>query len=130
MKLTPIQQRQMQKLAPHVDRVTEADRVFFEQHPDRKHRVRFASEAEIAQLEILNGQVTTLPPGIRHFVIVRNVAPGARLRLFVTNREGAETGLDVPEDLADVIFDTRATRQLREIEANMRSALSKDGGAA
>jgi hypothetical protein len=50
--------------------------------------------------------------------------------LFVTNFEGAETGLDVPEDLADVIFDTAATPQVREIEAALRPALPEEGGAA
>ena len=130
MKLTRNQRRQIKKLAPHLGHIAEADRVFFEQHPDRRHRVRFASEVEIAQHEILSGKLMRLPPGHRHFVIVRNIAPGRRLRLFVTNFEGAETGLDVPEDLADVIFDTAATPQVREIEAALRPALPEEGGAA
>jgi hypothetical protein len=128
MKLTRNQRRQMKKLAPHVDRITQADRVFFEQHPERKHRVRFASEVEIAQNEILSGEVMTLPPGHRHFVIVRNVAPGRRLRLFVTNAEDA--GMDVPEDLADVLFDMVAAQQVREIESALLAASPEEGGAA
>ena len=128
MKLTRNQRRQIKKLAPHVDRITQADRVFFEQHPDRKHRIRFASEVEIAQNEILTGKVKILPAGFRHFVVVRNVAPGRRLRLFVTNAE--DVGTDVPEDLACVIFDNVATPQVRKIEAMMRVSLSRDGGAA
>jgi hypothetical protein len=128
MKLTRNQRRQMKKLAPHVDRITQADRVFFEQHPERKHRVRFASEVEIARCEIVRGEVMTLPPGHRHFVIVRNVAPGRRLRLFVTNAEDA--GTDVPEDLAVAIFDNVASPYVREVEAELRAALSKGGGAS
>jgi hypothetical protein len=128
MKLTRTQQRQMKKLAHHVERVRDADRVFFEQHPDRKHRIRFVSEVEIAQLEIMNGEVMTLPPGMRHFVIVRNVAPGARLGVFVTNAKHA--GTDVPEDLMASIFDAVAPVKLREIEAMMRGALSRDRGGA
>jgi hypothetical protein len=126
MKLTSNRRRQMKKLAPHVDRITQADRAFFEQHPDRKHRLRLASEVEIAQNEILSGEVTTPPPGHRHFVIVRNVAPGHRLRLFVTNAEDA--GTDVEEALAHALFDTHATPQAREIEAAFRTA--SKGGAA
>src|SRR5262245_56399734 len=87
MKLTRTEQRQMKKLTSHVERVADTDRVFFEQHPDRKHRVRLASEVEIAQLEIMNGEVMTLPPGKRHFAIVRNVAPGARLWVIATSAE-------------------------------------------
>jgi hypothetical protein len=129
MKLTRNQRRQMKKLAPHLGRIADADRVFFEQHPDRRHRIRFASEVEIAQHEILSGKLMRLPQGHRHFVIVR-FAPGRRLRLFVTNHEGAETGLDVPEDLADVIFDTASTPQVRKIEAALRAASPNEGGAA
>jgi hypothetical protein len=129
MKLTRNQRRQMKRLAPHLGRIAEGDRVFFEQHPDRKHRIRLASEVEIAQDEILSGEVKILPPGYRHLVVVRNIAPGWRLRrLFVTNAENAWT--DVPEDLAGVIFDTVATSYAREIEAALRAALSYEGGAA
>jgi len=127
MKLTRNQQRQMKKLAPHIDRITEADRVFFEQHPDRKHRLRFASDVEIAELEVVRGEVMTLPPGMRHFAIVRNVAPGVRLRVFVTNARHATT--DVPEDLTAAIFDAVAPPKLHDIEASLRTALSKEGGA-
>jgi hypothetical protein len=128
MKLTRTQQRQMKKLACHVARATDTDRVFFEQHPDRKHRVRFASEVEIARCEIVSGEVMTLPPGFRHFVIVRNVAPGHRVRLFVTNAEDA--GTDVPEDLAGAIFDKIAGPHVREIEAALPAASPEEGGAA
>ena len=128
MKLTRNQRRQIKKLAPHLGRIADADRVFFEQHPDRKHRVRLASEVEIAQHEILSGKLMRLPPGHRHFVIVRNIAPGRRLRLFVTNAEDA--GTDVPEDLADVLFDMVAAPQVREIKAALRAVSSGEGGAA
>ena len=128
MKLTRNQRRQIKKLAPHLGHIAEADRVFFEQHPDRRHRVRFASEVEIAQHEILSGKLMRLPPGHRHFVIVRNIAPGRRLRLFVTNAEDA--GTDVPEDLADVLFDMVAAPQVREIKAALRAVSSGEGGAA
>ena len=128
MKLTRTQRRQIDKLARHVERVTDTDRVFFEQHPDRKHRIRFASEVEIAQLEIMNGEVMTLPPGKRHFAIVRNVAPGARLWVIATSAEDA--GTDVEEALAHALFDKYATRLVRETEAAIRAASSKKGGAA
>jgi hypothetical protein len=128
MKLTRTQQRQMKKLARYVERVTDTDRVFFEQHADRKHRVRLASEVEIAQLEIVSGDVMTLPAGMRHFAVVRNVAPGTRLRVFVTNARHATT--NVPEDLTAAIFDAVAPPNLHDVEASLRTAMSKEGGAA
>jgi hypothetical protein len=127
MKMTRTQRRQMKKLASHVERITDTDRVFFEQHPDRKHRLRLASE-EIAQEETLSGKVKSLPPGVRHFTIVRNVVPGVRLRVLVTNAKHGVT--DVPEDLMAAMFDEVATLQAREIEADLRAAFSKEGGAA
>jgi len=127
MKLTRNQRRQIKKLAPHLGHIAEADRVFFEQHPDRRHRVRFASEVEIAQHEILSGEIVTLPPGFRHVVIVRKIAPGQR-RLFVTNAEDA--GPDVPKVLAGVIIDGVATPKVREIEAALRAASPEEGGVA
>ena len=39
--------RQMQKLADRVEKVTQADRRFFERFPQRQHRVRLASQAEM-----------------------------------------------------------------------------------
>ena len=128
MRLTRTQQRQLKKLARYVERVADTDRIFFEQHPDRKHRVRLASEVEIAQSEIMSGEVMILPPGHRLFVIVRNVAPGYRVRLFVTNTEDA--GADVPEDVAVVIFDHVATPFVRAIESVLWGASLKEGGAA
>jgi hypothetical protein len=119
MKLTRNQRRQLEKLAPHVDRVTATDRAFFEQHPDRLHRVRLTSQAEIAQLETEAGQLLQPPMGWCWFSIIRKV-PGGRVRVFATNRQGAETGLDVPEDLANAVFETVAPPSARKAEAALR----------
>ena len=56
VQLTRAQRRQLQKLAARVDRVTEADRLFFERFPHRKYRVRLTSSAEIEQQELLDGR--------------------------------------------------------------------------
>jgi Spy/CpxP family protein refolding chaperone len=130
MKLTRTQRHQIEKLASHFDRITQADRAFFEQHPDRKHRLRLASEGEIADSEFLSGKVESLPPRFCHFVIVRKISPRFRLRMFVTGPEDTET--DIEEVVAQKYFDACATPQARELEATTlrRAALSKEGGAA
>jgi len=126
--LTRNQQRQLDKLAPYVERITSADRVYFEQHPVRKHRLRHASEVEIAQKEILTGEVETLPAGCRHFVIVRKIAPRQQMRLFMMGVEDAETDLEevdahglfdlyFEEPDAHAIFDLYATPEIPEPEA-------------
>ena len=49
------QLRQLKKLARYVERVTDIDVV--RQHSDRRHRVRLASEAQIAELEIVHNKL-------------------------------------------------------------------------
>ena len=116
MKLTRTQQRQMQD---RVDRVTQADRRFFERFPRRQHRVRLTSQAELAQCEILEGQPALPSPGCHVFTIVRNIAPGARLRTFTFGPEGADT--DISEPMARTNFEAAATPEIWEIEAKMRA---------
>jgi hypothetical protein len=125
IQLTRQQRRQMQNLAERVDRVAQADRRFFERFPHRKHRVRLASEAELGQYKIIDGGPVFLPPGCRFFVAVRNVAPGARLKLFVRGLEFSET--DLSEEMALAVFESAATEQTREIEAGLRKALEGRG---
>lgn len=118
--LNRTQRRQMQKLADKVDRVTQADRRFFERFPNRRHRVRLASQAEIGQHELLEGQPIFLPDGFRIFTVVRNIADGVRLRLYTRGLEGSET--DLNEATALQIFEASATSKTWEIEAQLRKA--------
>jgi hypothetical protein len=118
MNLSRTQRRQMQKLVDSVDRVTQADRRFFERFRSRQHRVRLASQAEIEQNAIVEGEPQAIPAGCRIFTVVRNIAPGVRLRLFTFGLEGADT--DLPETTARAIFEAAATPRTWEIEAQMR----------
>ena len=118
--LTRAQQRRMQKLADQVDRICAADRKFFERFPQRQHRVRFASKAEIEQHEIVDGKPVWIPPGCSVFTVVRNAAPGVRLRAFLRRLSNSET--DVGESTARSIFEAAATPRTWEIEAQLRRA--------
>ena len=134
MKLTRNQRRQIEKLSPHVDEVTQGDRVWFENNPDRHHRIRFASECEIASHEIIEGRLLQPPPPFRWFTIVRKVYPGARIRVYAVAHAEAPTGLHVPEECAREAFDEYANPRAVEMEIalrGVRSALStevKTGG--
>ena len=110
------------KLADRVDRMTQADRAFFERRPDRQHRVRLAHSAEIEQHEILDGPIAA-PTGCPVFVAVKNIAPGHRLRVFVLGIEGGET--DLNEEEACAIYEMSQTDKSREVEEAMRQ-LAKD----
>ena len=118
--MSPTLREKMQKVADRVERVTQADRLFFERFPHRQHRVRLASQAEIEQYELLEGQPAMPQPGCRVFTVVRNIAPGTRLRLYTYGLEGAET--DLSEPAARTIFEAAATPQMWEVEAQIRAA--------
>lgn len=85
-----------------LDRVLEGDRRFFRRHPDRRHRVRLASSAEVTTNEAILGRRLRLPPGHSHFVAVRQIVPGVRERVFLHGSSHAST--DVPEMVARKIF--------------------------
>ncbi len=105
LRLTRAQRRELKKLAASVDRVTDADRLFFERLPHRQHRVRLTSQAEIARQELIDGRPMTIPPGYRWFTAVHNIAK--------PNLEGAENDLD--EATAREVFEWVA-EPYREIE--------------
>jgi hypothetical protein len=90
-KLTRAQRRQFEKLEVHVDEVTASDRLYFEQHPHRIHRIRSSHPCEIAQHEIVEGRALTLPPGMRWYTVVKNIIPGVRARLYAPNYDNAPT---------------------------------------
>jgi hypothetical protein len=123
--LTHARRRQMQTLSARVDRVTQADRLFFERHPDRQHRVRLASRVEIGQQELLKGAVLWVPPDCRLFAIVRNIAPGVRLRLFTAAPEESET--DLSEAIASAAFEAAATPRTWEVVSQMERAAEMRG---
>jgi hypothetical protein len=104
--MTRTQQRQLQKLAVGVDRPSDADREFFKRFPDRKYRVRLTSQAEIEANEILEGKPWIVPEGQRWFTAVRLLAPGVRVRAYISAPEGVKT--DLKETLARTIFEYAA----------------------
>jgi hypothetical protein len=91
------------ELAEQVSRITSADRLFFERHPNRKHRVRIAGKAEIAETEMFCGVHMDVRPDESIFAVVRNEAPGKRSRLLIPGPKDAET--DLSEDMARELFE-------------------------
>src|ERR1700712_5341676 len=75
--------RAMQRVAADAERITDADRRFFERVPHRSYRYRRAGRPEMAQLEAVYGAPVFADPGSVPFVLIKNLAPGVRLRAFV-----------------------------------------------
>jgi hypothetical protein len=99
-------------LGAAVDRACASDRASFKRFRWRQHRVWRTSRAEIAQHA--------------HFVAVKNIASGVRLRVPLTWHSEAETDLD--EDTACTVYETSIGDEERELEARMRTAMA--GAAA
>lgn len=119
LKLTRAQRRQVRKNADKIDRVSEADRKFFRRFPQRRHRLRLAGMAELEQRVLVCG--LDLQPGCQLFVIVRNIAPGHRMKVYAQLPEGLET--DLPESAVKELWNAvkEFSPQVQEFEAAMRS---------
>jgi hypothetical protein len=116
--LSRAQRRQMKKLAARVNKITDADRKFFDRFPHRQYRVRLAGAAEVEYGALLAGESPRrLPPDLNHYAIVKNVAPGARLRMVVVGNEGWDT--DLSEQQARERFEAGRTSQVSQIEQEM-----------
>ena len=69
---------------------------------------------------LLEGVAAMPQPGCRVFTVVRNIAPGTRLRLYTYGLEGSET--DLSEPTARAIFEAAAAPRIWEIETQIRAA--------
>ena len=125
MTMSRADRRRLDKFQPSVDRVTEADARFFARFPERRHRVRLAAAAEIAQNAVLAPDEDLTPlPGSRWIVMVKQVQPGVRLRAFA-QATGVDE-FDVGEGEAKDLYDAkvRLGSRLYAIEAQVRAAMA------
>ncbi len=91
IKLSRAERREMKKLGDRVDKITQADRLFFERFPHRTHRLRYAHRAEDQQEEVLRGGMLVLDPGCRFFIVVRNFMPRIAAADFDRRRGGCRS---------------------------------------
>ena len=107
-----------------------ADAKFFARRPDRTYRVRRMSRAEMEQLELASGgPLLPLGPDRAPFTVVKQVATGVRLRIFVPG-PGDEDGSDASDELGAFLWERYADifPGIRAREAAFRSALFGPGG--
>ena len=99
IKLPRSHRREMQNLLDRADQVIQGDRRFFQRFPHRQHQVRPACEAQNGQLGIWASDgvvphVVVPPPSYRHYVAVRHVAPGERVRRSLSSHAGIDVDVD------------------------------------
>lgn len=121
--LNRAQRRALLRNAPKVDEITEADRRYFERFPHRQHRLRPASMAEVSDYETMARGLKPVPPGYRYHVVIRNVVPGIRLRVYLLWPASAET--EISEDLARQVFEAHASEDIRRLADVVRDVVEK-----
>ena len=119
----------LQKAQQRVDCITEADARFFDRFPGRAHRARIASIAELDQNALMSGETDKAPePGRRWFVVVRQIAPGVRLRLFSESAADADVDCMTEAEARDVFEFVAAGHPFAaQLEARLRAAVAKRG---
>ena len=130
MSLTRQQNRAMKRHTAAVDQACEGDRKFFERHRDRSNRLRLASKAETAQM-VIAGDTSAqgLDADTVLFVLVRQLAPGVRLRAYAPG-PAHEAGEDYSEHVAATLWAELRRRRpsLQVQETMMIEAMRRPGG--
>lgn len=128
--LSRAERRRIKALAPTVGRITDGDAQFFDRHRDREFRVRLAGRAEVETDLILKG-LGDLPlvPGAQWTTVVRQIAPGVRLRIVTQSIGRDAADFDMGEDLARWAYDQLVVpgSYAHDQERQMRAALARMG---
>jgi len=128
--LTRADRRRIKTLSAAVGRVTDGDARFFERFPERQHRVRLASTAEVETDAIIKGEpnISTVP-GSQWIVIVKQLAPGVRLRVIERSIGRDGNDFDLSEEMARWAYDQMVVpgSYMWERERQMVAALARMG---
>lgn len=81
-----------------------ADAAYFEAQPQRNYRMRLATRAEIEAMDRVNGP-RPLGKGSFKWVVVRQVAPGMRIRFQIVAPLPPGPIADIPEHVARETFE-------------------------
>lgn len=122
--------RHLKRMSADAEQMRVSDRLFFERFPWRQHRMRRLAQGEIAQLEEAAGaRLVVSDPDDVPFVIVKNLAPGVRLRIHLAG-PGNEAGDDATEAQIAALWERRASRNpaIIQQETQIRDAMCRPGG--
>jgi hypothetical protein len=114
--------RTFEDLAAAVDRELDDDRRWFAANPRRTYRARRTFPTE--QLRELTVAGDSCPPGYRCFTVVKQVAPGARMRQLFTAPRGFMLPVTQPgiARLWERLADDAGDGMTAKIEASIRGA--------
>ena len=113
-------QRRLKRLTLQNEPSIQADAKFFERRPDRNHRVRLASSAEVEIIGLMHPG-TVIAPGMRWYTAVRQIHPGIRCRVFTI--DFADLDCDETEAVCRSVYERHCTTRNAEIERSLRQAV-------
>ena len=89
------------------------DSAFFEQNPQRNFRMRLATQGEIAVTELIsnNGMPLAVPENAMWWVVIKQIAPGVRMRMQVYAALPPGPLNDIPEHVAQKVFTAAAEHE-------------------
>ena len=126
----PRQRRRiMQRVAADAERITDADRKFFERFPHRTYRYRRAGHPEMMQLEAVYGAPIITEPGSVPFILIKSIAPGVRMRAFLPGPADEDGSTATEAELA-ALWHGHCQRcpGVAQREAQLRVAVRLPGG--
>lgn len=110
-------QRQLKRLTLKNEPTIAADARFFERRPERSHRLRLSSVAEVEILRLLRPG-NPLTPGLRWYTAVRQVRKGFRMRVFSMGLPHLDC--DESEEVSCWVFERNRNARDVETEASLR----------
>ncbi|MEH3145212.1 MAG: hypothetical protein PGN34_07645 [Methylobacterium frigidaeris] len=116
------------EISPDFEALIEADRRFFRRFPHRTYRIRRMARCEVAHFEALNGRLAPMPADTAGFTVVKQIAPGVRLRVY-TPGPADQDGSDLSDDFGAWLWQRSMEVQphLASLEAGMRNAIARVG---
>ena len=90
LRLARSQRARMKQLDIQVAKFSDDDRRYFEQHPERNHRIRASTHCEMAQLALADANAE-FPANCRWYSVIKNHAPGIRTKLYAAFPNSAAT---------------------------------------
>jgi hypothetical protein len=114
----------LERVCDEVERTAwSSDRQFFQDHPERNHRLRPAMSAEVSADEIVAGRAVACPPGMRVFTAVKQFGPGIRARLLFV-APAVDPWVDPPEDMCRAWYDLIRDPQFEKAGQELAAAAS------
>jgi hypothetical protein len=121
-KLNRAERRRLRATTDSIDKITDADRRFFERFPARRYRMRLSGQAEREQYQLLGDGGSEIGTGEALYTLVHSIVPGIRSRLFVVAGDDFDT--DLPDSAVQRMWEAVRPPEFAQREDELRAAFA------